>query len=180
MFVDNYCRSYKIISVTLKRLLKTQSFGIKAILPVNKITWPFFIVLLIMTNDREQFKRVQNFFDKYCANYKIIPLRPKRSTKKLFKKRLIILWKKDFAFFFLLLQREADTKEQSIRVHKDNLTKIVQAKSLIPKDLRGRLQKTFQKKAVRLLTKVFALFLWCFPSKTELKEQLIKRQNGLW
>ena len=64
-----HCASYKIICVTPKRLLKTHSFGIKANLPVNKILWPFFIVLLIMTNDREQFKRVQNFFDKYCASY---------------------------------------------------------------------------------------------------------------
>ena len=42
MFVDNYCGSYKIIAGTLKKLLKTQSFGIKAILLVNKILWPFF------------------------------------------------------------------------------------------------------------------------------------------
>ena len=86
MFVDNFCGSYKIISGTLKRLLKIQSFGIKAILPVNKILWPFYIVLLIMTNDREHFKRVQIYFDKYCASYKIIPVRPKRSIEKLFKK----------------------------------------------------------------------------------------------
>ena len=120
------------------------------------------------------------FFDKYCASYKIIPLRPKRSIEKLFKKSFFFLWKKDFAFFFLLLQGEADTKEQSIRVHKDNLTKIVQVKSLTPKDLRGRLKQTFQKKPVRLLRKVFALFPSCFPSMTELKGQLIKRQKWLW
>ena len=63
-------------------------------------------------------------------------------------------------------------------VHKEVLTKIVQVKSLIPKDLRGRLKQTFQKKAVRLLTKVFALFRSCFPSKTELKEQIFRRQKG--
>ena len=62
VFVDNYCGSYQIISVTLKRFLKTQSFGIKAILPVNKILWLFLVVLLIMTNDREQFRRVQKNF----------------------------------------------------------------------------------------------------------------------
>ena len=180
MFVDNYCGSYQIISVTLKRLLKTQSIGIKAILPVNKILWLFLSYYWSWQTTGNNIKESKNFFDNCFASYKMIPLRPKRSVEKLFKKNLFFLWKKELAFFFLLLQREADTKEQSLRVHKDNLTKIVQVNSLIPKDLRGRLKQTFQKKPVRLLTKVFALFPSCFPSMTELEGQLIKRQKGFW
>ena len=42
MYSDNYCGSYKIISVTPKRLLKTQIFEQKGNFPVNKIFWRFF------------------------------------------------------------------------------------------------------------------------------------------
>ena len=41
-------------------------------------------------------------------------------------------------------------------------------------------ETNISEKAVRLLLKVFALFPSCLPSKTELKEQLIKRQKGFW
>ena len=41
-YFDNYCGSYKIISLGPKRLLKTQDFEKKAIFPVNKGFRPTF------------------------------------------------------------------------------------------------------------------------------------------
>ena len=39
-FFDNYCGSYRINSVTPKKLLKTQTFEKKANFPVKKSFWP--------------------------------------------------------------------------------------------------------------------------------------------
>ena len=79
------------------------------------------------------------------------------------KKTFFSVKKKDFAFFFLPLQRKTDTKEQSIKVHKGVLTKIVQVKSLNPKNLRGRLKQTFQKKTCTPVDKSFCPFSLVFP-----------------
>ena len=42
---DNYCGSYKIFSVTPKKLLKTQFFEKKATFPKQKINYPLFLIL---------------------------------------------------------------------------------------------------------------------------------------
>ena len=126
-----------------------------------------------MTNDREHFKRVQNFFEKYCASYNIIPLKPKRPIEKLFKKDYFFC-EKEFALFFPLRQRKTDPKEQSIRVHKEFLTKIVQVKSLNPKDLSRRFKQSFQKKAVLSVTNDFGLLFLVLSSMTNVRKIIIR------
>ena len=44
-YFNNYCRSYKIISVTPKRIMETQNFEKKAVFPVKKIFWPILLVV---------------------------------------------------------------------------------------------------------------------------------------
>ena len=61
-FSDNYCGSYKIIPLTSRSLLKTQSFEKKANFPVKKIFWPGFSRIIVRTNVREQLSRVHKVF----------------------------------------------------------------------------------------------------------------------
>ena len=62
MFFDNYCGSYKINTLGPKRLLRTQVFERKGTLSSKEIIWPIFLVLLNITNVREQIVRVHNVF----------------------------------------------------------------------------------------------------------------------
>ena len=58
-----YCGSYKIISVTAKRLLESQIFEKKmAVFPLKRLFRPIFFVVSNITSIREQFIKVQNGF----------------------------------------------------------------------------------------------------------------------
>ena len=70
-----YCGSYNIISVTPKRLLKTQSFEKKANFPVKKRFWPvFFSFYRVWGTSVTIYKGSKKFFDIYCGGYKITSL----------------------------------------------------------------------------------------------------------
>ena len=86
-YYGNRCASYKIISVTPNRLLKTQFFEKKAIFPAKKIFRPNFLVLSSRTDVREQFIKSVMHSDNYWASYKIISLGPTRSMEKISQKK---------------------------------------------------------------------------------------------
>ena len=97
----NHCAVYKIIFVTPKTLLKTQSFEEKRLFfQRKKFLGHFFLVQSKMKNLKEQIRRVQRYFDSYCASYKVIFLGPIKSMETISQKRLISLWKTILAKFF--------------------------------------------------------------------------------
>ena len=100
--------------------------------------------------------------------------------RKIVQKRLFFLWKKEFALFFHLRQRKTDPKEQSIRVHKEFLTKIVQVKSFDSKDLSRRFKQSFQKKAVFSVTNDFGLLFLVLSSMTNVRKILIRLRKVFW
>ena len=57
-FFDNYCGSYRINSVTPKKLLKTQTFEKKANFQVKRVFGLFFLAFSSVTNLKGQFFRV--------------------------------------------------------------------------------------------------------------------------
>ena len=59
-YSDKYCGSYRILSVTPKRLLDTHIFEKKGSFPVKKTFWPIFLVASNITYIREHFMRVQS------------------------------------------------------------------------------------------------------------------------
>ena len=96
---DNYCGSYKIISLGPKWLLKTKIF-LKKKQPFQwkKDFGQFFLGISIVKNLRERFIRVQMYSGKDCGSYKIISLGPNRFIENtiFWKKRQTFRWKKIF------------------------------------------------------------------------------------
>ena len=109
-YYDIQCASYKIISVTPNRLLKTQIFEKKAIFPAKKIFRPFFLVLSSRTDVKEQFIKSAMYSDNYWASYKIISLGPTRSMEEISQKKDFSPMKNNFGHFFLVLPSMADLR----------------------------------------------------------------------
>ena len=101
LYFDIYCRSYKIISLGTKRLLKTQLFEEKCKLSSEeKILASFFLVLSDMANVREQLLRAQNVYWLFCANDRIFFWGPKRSIETNNSKNSCFHGNKSFWPFF--------------------------------------------------------------------------------
>ena len=102
---DNYSGSYKVISVTANRLLKTQYIEKKrAGFPVKKL-FPCFCAVSQITNVNERNIRVQMVFDIFCASYKFISIGPKRSFETNISKKSMFPVTKISAFFFSFYQK---------------------------------------------------------------------------
>ena len=71
----------------------------KAIVAIEN-TWGLFSRLTNRTNLKEQYKGFRMYFNNSFASYKIISVRPKRSTEKSFQKNLSSRFKKNFWPFF--------------------------------------------------------------------------------
>ena len=92
---DNYCGSYKFISVTPKRLLKTQIFEEKATFPVQKKFNCFFSFYRVWKSSRSFLWWSTRYSDNHCASCKIISATPKRLLKtQIFEKKAIFPVKK--------------------------------------------------------------------------------------
>ena len=99
-FRSNYSASSKINSSTPKKLLKTQGFEKKTLLFQLKTLKAIFLVYRIGQISRNKLYGFKRFFDFYCARYKIIFLRPKRSIETTFQKKAIVSVQKNFWPFF--------------------------------------------------------------------------------
>ena len=99
---DNYCESYKIISVTSKVLLETQFFEKRKVtLPVKKRFGVYFAGIIECDKPQGWVIRVQQFSDNYWGSCKIISVTPERLLRtKNFEKKAIFPVKKRFLPIF--------------------------------------------------------------------------------
>ena len=90
-----------------KSLYGTQIFS------VEKIFWPSFLLVSIVTNFKWLFISVQRDFDNYCGSYKIFSLTPKMLLKtQFFEKKAIFSVKKKFCpIFFFVLSKVTNLRE---------------------------------------------------------------------
>ena len=76
--------------------------GRKTDFPLKNYFGPFFLVIPNMTSLREQLASVHVVFWTLMWKFKIVSLKPKWSTKKLFTNKVFYRWKKKISAFVLL------------------------------------------------------------------------------
>ena len=86
---NNRCAWYKIISVTPKDLMKTQTFEkMRLHFTRKKVSSDSFRKLWSLKNFRQQPIRAHNSCDNYCASYKNISFGPKRLIERSLQKNV--------------------------------------------------------------------------------------------
>ena len=84
---SNHCARYKILSVTLNRLFKTQILKTKNTFQRKAFFGQFFLVLPSLADIRYLFVRLYKVFWNHVANYKICSVLPERFLKTQFLKQ---------------------------------------------------------------------------------------------
>ena len=106
-YSDNYCGSYRINSVTPKKLLKTQLFEKKAKFPVKKSFWPVFSPILECDKPEGRIDEYPQFFLLLLLKLKGLFLLHLRSCwkHKFLKKKGKFSSEKKFLLYFLPIYR---------------------------------------------------------------------------
>ena len=147
-YFDNYCGSYRINSVTPKKLLKTQIFEKRQTLKWKEFLACFFSHYRVWQTSRDNIWWSTRYSDVYCGSYSVNSVTPKKLLKKqLFEKKgKISSEEKVLACFFShsrVWQTSVNTLYGSTKYF-DNYCGSYRINSVIPKKLLKT--KTFEKK----------------------------------
>ena len=147
-YFDNYCGSYRVNSVTHKKLLKTQLFErkgkfssdekISAIFLAHSGVWQTSVNTLIGS---------AKFFDNYCGSHRINSVIPKKLLKtKTFEKKGKLSSEKSFWPVFSLILESDKPQGKIYEGPQGILTNTVEVTGLILLHLRGCWKHKFLKK----------------------------------
>ena len=181
-FFDNYCGSYRINSVTPKKLLKTQTFEKKR----QTFKWKEFLACFfshsrVWQTSRDNFWGSTRYYGNYCGSYRVNSVTHKKLLKRetFEKKRQTFEWKKFLACFIShsrVRQTSRDNFWGSTRYY-GNYCGSYRVNSVTHLKL---LKTQLWKKANFPVKRIFGLFYLAFSSVTNLKGQYMMAHKVFW
>ena len=166
-FFDNYCGSYRINSVTPKKLLKTQIFEKRQTLKWKEFLACFFSHSRVWKTSGDKIRGSTRYSDFYCGSYSVNSVTPKKLLKtQLFEKKANFPVKKSFWPVFSLILECDKPAGRIYEYPQSNLTNFFEVKGLILLHLRSCWKHKILKRKAKFPEKksfccIFSRFIEC-------------------